>query len=129
MTDPVADMITQIRNAGAVQKESVVLQYSKLKHAIAETLLKAGYVKAVEKSGKDTRKSLEISIAYVGTSPRIKGIQRVSKYSQRRYAGFKDLHVAETGRSMYVISTPEGVMSDTSAREKKVGGEVILKVW
>ena len=129
MTDPIADMITQIRNAGAVQKESVVLPYSKMKHAIADVLLAAGFIASVEKKGKDIRKSLEIGIKYVGTKARIGGMSRVSKYSQRIYTGFKDLRSIKQGKGMYILSTPEGILSDKQAREKKVGGEVILKVW
>ena len=129
MTDPIADMVTQIRNAGAVQKDAVVLPYSKLKHAIADVLLAEGFISSVEKIGKDVKKSLRSGIAYNGTTPRISGASRVSKYSQRRYAGFRDLYSVKQGRGMYILSTPHGIMNDKTAREKNVGGEVMLKIW
>lgn len=129
MTDPISDMITRIRNAANVQKDSLVLPYSKLKEAILGTLQKEGYVTAVEKKGKGVKKLLKVELAYVGNTSRIAGMKRVSKQSQRRYAGANDLDAMRGGKGLLVLTTPKGVMTDKDAKTQKVGGEVIMKIW
>ncbi len=129
MTDPISDMITRIRNAGATGKESVDVSYSKIKEALLSVLHTEGYIQGFEKKGKGVKKQITISLLYSNNRHRISGIERVSKYSRRQYAGFKELTSVKGGRGMYVLSTPQGVVSDKKAKEQKVGGEVMIKIW
>ena len=130
MTDPIADMLTRIRNAKAVGKTSVYIPYSKIKMAIANTLEKEGLVESCEKKGKKIRKSIEIKLKYDqdGTS-RITDMKRISKPSQRIYKGYNELFSVKQGFGLAILSTPEGVMTEKEARRKKVGGEVLCEIW
>jgi len=130
MTDPIADMLTRIRNAKMVGKTSVYVPYSKIKMAIANTLEKEGLVESCEKKGKKIRKSIEIKLKYDqdGTS-RITDMKRVSKPSQRIYKGYNELFSVKQGFGLAILSTPEGVMTEKEAKKKKVGGEVLCEVW
>lgn len=127
--DHIADMLTLIRNAGSVGKPSVQLSHSKLKHAIALVLVKAGYVKSAAVVGKKSRKLIVVELSYVGTAPRIHGAKRMSKLSQRAYKGFRELSPVKQGYGMSVLSTPKGVLTDKEARAEKVGGEVLFQIW
>ena len=129
MADPIADMINRIQNAGAVQKEAVVFPHSKLKLAVANLLLKEGYIASVNKKGKKERKSIEIGIAYTERGPKIQKAVRVSKSSRRLYIGFRDVTPVRQGHGDVVISTPKGVMTGKEARKRKVGGEILFKIW
>jgi len=127
--DPIADMLVQIKNAGAVGKESITVPYSKLKHSIADVLMKEGMVSAVSKTGKKVKKNLEIGLVYNDGVPKINDLKRVSKVSRRIYKGFKDLISVRQGHGMLIISTPKGILTDKEAKKAKVGGEVLFKVW
>jgi len=129
MTDPISDMITRIRNASAANKESLVLPYSKIKEAVLNVLAKEQYIKSIEKKGKGTKKILKVELSYVSGEPRISGIERISKYSRRQYVGFNELRVVKGGRGLFVLTTPNGVITDKEAKAQKVGGEIILKAW
>jgi len=129
MTDPIGDMITRIRNAAAVHKESLTLPYSKLKEAILTVLVKEGYVKAIEKKGKGIAKILKVDLLYVNERPRITGMERISKFSARKYAGAKDLVVVKGGAGISILTTPKGILTDQEAKKENVGGELILKAW
>jgi small subunit ribosomal protein S8 len=127
--DQIANMLTHIRNVGAVGKPSAQISYSKLKYAVALALAKAGYIKSVAVVGKKVRKVIEIELAYVENTHRINGARRVSKSSQRTYTGFRGLSPFKQGYGISVLSTPKGVMTDKEARAKKVGGEVLFQMW
>jgi len=129
VTDPIADLITRIKNASDARKESLVLPYSKLKESIAAVLQKEGYVKSVAKKGKKVTKLLEVELNYNGNEPRVQGVQRVSKLSKRIYKGAKDLRVFKNGYGNIILSTPKGILTEADAKKANVGGEVLFKIW
>ena len=116
------------------------MPYSALKEAIAHTLHKAGYIKAVSQEGKKVVKTLEIELAYIGgtaeasgiisvVEPVVKGVDRVSKPSRRIYQKAKDIRPFKNGFGNVVLSTPKGILLDVEAKKQKVGGEVLFKIW
>lgn len=128
--DHIADMITRIKNAQDVSKETIVLPYSKLKADIADVLEKAGYVTAVAKKGKKVVKTLELVLAYnEDGTPKVTGVDRVSKPSKRVYQGSKAIRPVLNGHGHIILSTPKGIMTGVQARKEKVGGEVLFKIW
>lgn len=127
--DPISDLIIQIKNAGLVGKPFVVVPYSKLKHAVADLLVKEGYIESVLKKGKKVKKSLEITLNYTDGKHKIKGVERISKLSQRVYVRTSNIPQIKGGNGTLVLSTPNGVMTDREAREKHVGGEMLFKIW
>ena len=130
MTDPIADMLTRIRNAKAVGKTSVYVPYSKIKMAIANTLEKEGLIESCEKKGKKVRKSIDVRLKYhEDGASYISDMKRISKPSQRIYKGYEELFPVKQGFGIAILSTPEGVMTEKEARRKKVGGEVLCEVW
>lgn len=129
VTDPIADMLAQIRNAGGARKESLVLPYSRLRFAVASVLLKNGYVKSVSKKGKKVVKSIEIGLLYHGDKPHVNGIERVSKTSCRVYLGAKDIKPVRHGYGLVILSTPKGLLTGAEAKKEKLGGEVLFKIW
>jgi small subunit ribosomal protein S8 len=128
--DVIGDLIVRLQNAGAVKKATVSLPYSNFKHAIADKLRDAGYVKAVEKKGKKVKKTLEITLKYndAGTHA-ISGARRISKPGRRMYKSVLDIHPVRYGFGALVLSTPKGVMTDKEARKEKVGGEALFEIW
>jgi small subunit ribosomal protein S8 len=130
MVDPIADMLTIIRNGYAARKETVVVPYSKLKLNIAKLLQKEKYIKAVEKFGRKTKKILELQLLYKeGKTPAISGIRKISKPSRRVYFSLKDIKPVRQGKGIMILTTPKGVLTGEEARKEKVGGEVIAELW
>ena len=129
MHDVIADMIVQIKNAGDSRKESVVFPHSKLKLAILDVLMTEGFVKSFGKKGKKVAKFIEVGLVYNDGTPRISGVSRVSKSSKRIYQGAKDIRKVKNGMGALILSTPKGIMTDKQAREAKVGGEALFKIW
>ena len=127
VTDPVSDLIIQIKNAGKVRKESVLLPYSKLKEAIANVLVAEGYLKSASK--KKTSPTLEVVLNYHNGESKVKEVQRISKPSRRIYKGFEDIHPMKGGFGKTIFSTPKGILTDRQAIKEKVGGEVLFKIW
>jgi small subunit ribosomal protein S8 len=129
-TDPIADMLTRIRNASLAQKAELVLPYSKFKARLTEVLVKAGFVAGSQEliSG-DNHKMLQIKLKYSGTEPVIGGIKRVSKPGQRIYLPADKLPRTNSGYGVTVVSTSKGLMTDKEARKLKLGGEVVCQVW
>lgn len=129
--DPIADMLTQIRNAKAVGKPAVYIPYSQIKMTIAKVMKKEGFIESCEKKGqKKVKKVIEIKLKYEkGNISRISNLKRISKPSQRIYKGYEELFPVRQGYGISIISTPEGIISDKEARKKKVGGEVLCQVW
>ncbi|MEK9184865.1 MAG: 30S ribosomal protein S8 [Patescibacteria group bacterium] len=128
--DPISDLIIQIKNASDAGKVSVALPYTKFKEGVAKLLEKAGYVKSVIVKGKKITRSLEIELFYnEDKSPKIKGVQRVSKLSRRIYTKAKDLRPFHSGFGNIILSTPKGILTDKDAKREKVGGEVLFKIW
>lgn len=129
-TDPIANMINTMKNGALVSKKSVVVPFSKLKHAIAMCLKEHGYVSDVsKKTEKNNVPVLEIELAYRGTEPRIHDVKRLSKPSRRTYLGVHDIHQVKNGHGMLVLSTPKGILNDKQARKEVVGGEVLFMIW
>ncbi len=129
MTDPITDMLNQIRNAQAVGKTEVVLHFSKLKYEVAMLLSKEEFIGDVKKVKKGKGNLLKINLKYDNGVPAIEGIKRVSKPGQRIYAGTKEIKRVRGGFGMSVVSTPKGLMTNTDARKSRLGGEVLLEVW
>ena len=130
ITDPVADMLTRIRNANTAKHESVDVPASNLKKAIAQILLDEGYIKSFEVVEDGTQGIIRIQLKYLaGKEKVISGIRRVSKPGLRVYAGADELPRVLKGLGIAIISTSKGVMTDKKARANHVGGEVLAFVW
>lgn len=127
--DPIADMLTRIRNAQAVDKDEVLIPYSSMKFQIAKILEKKELVGEVDKVGRK-KKSVRISLEYEedGT-PHIRGLKRVSKQGQRIYKRAGDLRAVRGGFGTGIISTSQGLVTIDEARKRGVGGEVICEIW
>ena len=130
ITDPVADMLTRIRNANTAKHATVDVPASNLKKAIAQILLDEGYIKAYEIVDDGTQGIIRITLKYLANKEKvISGLRRVSKPGLRVYAGADELPKVLKGLSIAIISTSKGVMTDKKARENHVGGEVLAFVW
>ena len=128
-TDPIADMLTRIRNAVAAKKSELVLPYSKFKDSLAKVLLKEGFISGVsEVAGKHTM--LQINLKYSASGePVIGGIDRVSKPGQRIYLPVDKIPRTNSGYGITIVSTSKGLLTDKQARKDRVGGEVVCQVW
>ena len=131
MSDPIADMLTRIRNANTAKHDTVDVPSSKMKIAIAEILFKEGYIKNYEIVEVDNFKTIHITLKY-GADKRekvISGLKRISKPGLRIYAGKDELPSVLGGFGIAIISTNKGIMTDKQARKENVGGEVLAFVW
>jgi small subunit ribosomal protein S8 len=128
MSDPIADMLTRIRNAQMVQKASVALPSSKLKVAIAQVLKDEGYIDGFAVAGEATKPTLEIALKYYAGKAVIEKIERVSKPGLRVYKGCHDIPKVQNGLGVAIVTTPQGVMTDRKARAAGIGGEVLCYV-
>ena len=130
VTDPVADMLTRIRNANTAKHESVDVPASNLKKAIAKILLDEGYIKSYEVVEDGTQGVIRITLKYnAGKEKVISGLRRVSKPGLRVYVGADELPRVLRGLGIAIVSTSKGVMTDKAARAAHVGGEVLAFVW
>ena len=130
ITDPIADMLTRIRNAGSAKHETVDVPASKMKKAIAQILLDEGYIRSFQLIDDGTQGIIRITLKYLpGKEKAIQGLKRVSKPGLRMYAGAEELPRVQKGLGIAIISTSKGVMTDKKARELNVGGEVLAFVW
>ena len=130
ITDPIADMLTRIRNAGSARHETVDIPNSKMKTAIAQILLDEGYIKSFQIIDDGTQGIIRITLKYLpGKVKAIQGLRRVSKPGLRVYAGADELPQVLRGLGIAIISTSKGIMTDKKARAQHVGGEVLAFVW
>jgi len=131
MTDPIADMLTRIRNANRMHFKTVDVLSSRMNASIAEVLKKAGYITAYElKKDKYDRENLRIELVYPDTRNFVlTDIQRVSKPGRRVYVHSEDIPKVLNGYGIAILSTSRGIMTDQEARDSKVGGEILCKVW
>ena len=130
ITDPIADMLTRIRNAGSAKHETVDVPASKMKKAIAEILLEEGYIRSFQLIDDGTQGVIRITLKYgAGKEKVISGLRRVSKPGLRVYAGADELPRVLRGLGIAIVSTSKGVMTDKKARAAHVGGEVLAFVW
>jgi small subunit ribosomal protein S8 len=131
MTDPIADMLTRIRNAARVRKTKISLPSSRLKVRIAELLRDEGFLSSVSESTDGPRQILELEVKYLpnGTQPVLRGVRRESKPGQRVYVSYNEIPRVQSGQGVAILSTSKGVITDRQARKQKVGGELICAVW
>jgi len=130
MTDPIADLLTRIRNANRARKDTTDVPWSKLKEAIARVLADEGFLREVSVNDESGRKILRVSLKYDEfRRPVMSGTRRVSRPSLRIYVGGREIPVIRKGLGISVLSTPKGVIADRVARKENVGGEVICSVW
>jgi small subunit ribosomal protein S8 len=129
-TDPIADMLTRIRNAVAVGHERVAMPASKLKVNIAQILVDEGFIDRYEVKSEDHRSELELVLRYAERRrPVIEGLKRVSRPGHRVYRGAKELPRVQGGLGVAVVSTSQGLMPDREARKRSLGGEIVCEVW
>jgi small subunit ribosomal protein S8 len=129
MTDPITDLLNQIRNAEAVEKAEVLLPYSKIKNEIANLLSREGFVGEVKKATKGKIKALKITLKYDNGVPALAGAKRVSKPGQRIYEGFAEIKRVHGGFGISIVSTSKGLMTNKEARKNKLGGEILCQIW
>lgn len=130
MTDPIADMLTRIRNGVKARKSVVELPSSKMKVEICKILKDEGYIMNFKETDDGKQGILTIELKYgINGKSAIDGLERVSKPGRRIYKGYNELKPVLDGLGMAILSTNKGIMTDKRARELKVGGEVLLKVW
>ncbi len=129
ITDPIADMLTRIRNANTAKHATVDVPASNMKKAIAQILLDEGYIKNFQLIDDGTQGVIRITLKYNGSEKVISGLRRVSKPGLRVYAGADELPRVLRGLGIAIISTSQGVMTDKAARAQHIGGEVLAFVW
>ena len=129
ITDPIADMLTRIRNANQMKHATVSMPASKLKCEILRVLKAEGYISDYVVKEEENKKSIEVTLKYVNKQRVIQGIKRISKPGLRVYAKTNELPRVLNGLGVAIISTSSGIMTDRDARKQKLGGEVIAFVW
>ena len=128
--DPIADMLTSIRNAQAARKETVSIPYSKIKMGIVKVLAKEKFIKEADHKGKKVKKTIDIVLNYNNSNqPAITSLKRVSKPSRRIYSPSSKIKKIRQGFGFQILSTPRGILSGKEARREKIGGEVICEVY
>lgn len=129
-SDPIAEMITRIRNAAHARHAEVEIRHSQLREACARVLVSEGFLEPFEVKGDGYRRTLLLRLRYgEGRQPVLQGLRRVSRPGLRRYAGAKTMPKIQGGMGIGIVSTPLGVMTDREARRRNVGGEVLFGVW
>lgn len=130
VNDPIADMLTRIRNASMVKQKQVVMPSSKIKVGIAQILLQEGFIEGYTVTDEKPQPKLIVRLKYTpqGRSV-IRGLERVSRPGRRYYAGFKDIPWVRSGLGISIISTPKGLMTGRRARRERLGGEILCNVW
>ncbi len=129
MTDPITDMLNQIRNAQAVGKTEILVPLSKIKNEIANILSKEGFVGEIKKTTKGNIKALKIALKYDNNVPAIAGAKRVSKPGQRIYETTSEIKKVHGGYGISIVSTSRGLMTNKEAKKQNIGGEIICQVW
>jgi len=130
MTDPIADMLTRIRNALRASQETVDIPSSRVKMNIAKVMKTEGYVKNVKIVSDGRHRLIRIFLKYdEGGVPVIDGVKRVSKPSCRVYSGYDDIPAVLNGYGVSIVSTSKGIMADSEARKLRVGGEILCSLW
>ncbi len=129
MTDPISDLLTRIRNGQQVRKAKVVCPHSKIKEAILKVLKEEGFIRGFELSEDEKGKILEISLKYFEGEPVIKEISRVSKPGMRVYSSVKDMPSFKNNMGVTILSTSKGVMTNFSAKEANIGGEILCRLY
>ncbi|MDD2375899.1 MAG: 30S ribosomal protein S8 [Clostridia bacterium] len=129
MTDPIADMLTRIRNANSQKHDTVDIPYSKVKKAIADILVEEGFVKSQDVLQEGIKKTIRLTLKYENKIKVLQGLKRISKPGLRIYASSEELPRVLNGLGIAVISTSVGIMADKRARKENIGGEVLAYIW
>ena len=130
LTDPIADMLTRVRNANSIRRRTVDIPYSRVKNGIAEVLKREGFITDHLRIDAGPRSVLRLTLRYSQEGERvIRGIDRVSSPGRRVYSGAQEVGAFKKGQGIYVLSTDRGVLSDREARQKNAGGEILCRVW
>lgn len=131
MTDPIADMLTRIRNALMVQEPSVTVPFSKIKFEIGKKLEQEGFIKNLERThtAGDVRPAIQVTLKYVGKESSIRGMKRISKPGRRVYKNHNDIPKVLPSLGILILSTSQGIMTNREAKEKHIGGEVLCEVY
>jgi small subunit ribosomal protein S8 len=130
MTDPIADMLARIRNAGMAKHQEMVIPASNTKLAIARVLVETGFLEDVRVEAREGRATLVVRMRYDDDGqPLVDGLKRVSRPGRRVYVGHEEIPRVRNGLGVAVISTSKGILSDRAAREASIGGEVLCEVW
>jgi small subunit ribosomal protein S8 len=130
LTDPIADMLTRIRNGGAARLARVQMPESRMKREIARLLHARGYISGFASDGDEKKPTLVIELRYNRQdAPMIEGLDRVSRPGRRMYVGSSEVPKVRNGLGVAILSTPKGILTDDQAREAHVGGEVLAHVW
>lgn len=129
MTDPIADMLTRIRNAGSSRQASVLIPFSKVKRSVLEIIRKEGYIGDITEESEGIKKNLRAVLKYEGRMPAIRSIQRESKPGRRVYRKADGIPIVLNGFGFAILSTPKGMMSGKDAKKAKLGGELICTIY
>jgi small subunit ribosomal protein S8 len=130
MTDPIADLLTRIRNANQARKEEVDIPWSQQKEALVRVVVDEGFLKGFSVVEDGAKRTLKVALRYDDNHrPIINHLKRVSRPSLRVYRGAKDIAPIRAGLGVYILSTPEGILVDREARRRNVGGEVLCSIW
>jgi len=133
LTDPIADLLTRIRNGGRARHVSVTMPDSRIRREIARVLKESGYIQDFASDGHPKKPSLTIELRYHrgrrSGIPIIEQIERVSRPGRRVYVGHEEIPRVRNGLGLAILSTPRGVMTDSQAREERVGGEILARLW
>lgn len=129
--DIIGDMIIRLKNAGMAGRNEVEMPYSKLRHAIADKLVAAGYIEKAEQQGKKEKvqKTLVVTLKYENGRHRIDGVKRISKPGRRLYTKVANIHKVKFGKGHMLLSTPAGILTNEEAKAKNVGGEQLFMIW
>ena len=129
MTDPISDMLNRIKNGQAAEKSTVEIPFSNLKYEISQILLKKGFIEGIEKKGKKSKRTFEVTLKYEDKTPVILGIKRISKPGQRIYFDYRKIKKVKGGYGIAVVSTSKGLLSDKEAKKQRIGGEILFEIW
>ncbi len=130
MTDPIADMLTRIRNASLVKKDEVLIPFSKIKFEVAKILAKEGFVGEVKEINQENINStIQVALRYKGKEAVIRGIKKISKPGLRVYKGYKEIPRLLPSLGLLIISTSSGLMTNIDAKKQKMGGEILCEIF
>lgn len=129
LTDPIADMLTRIRNANAAKHATVAVPFSRIKESIANILKNEGYIVDYEIKEEGTKKDIVVTLKFVDGEEVVKGLRRISKPGRRVYSSVDNLPKVLGGLGIAIVSTPKGVLTDKECRKHSVGGEILCYIW
>ncbi len=129
MNDKISELIINIKNAGRANLPETSVPFSNLKKNILSALKKKGFIEDFSTEGEEIKKNLVVKLKYIDGKHKIEDVKRVSKLSKRIYFGYKEIKPVKFGKGTLVLSTPLGILTDKEARDSKIGGEALFKIW